>query len=225
MKHVAAALLVGLMVGGCGGTTWINKKYKDRVDPKAERVLLMPVVAHRFPPAMRAEVEKLVFGELANRFGHLTVSVFPVKDKLEPSGFGNLSWHIAQGVYRRGRYAKDPDIRGEYYDWLDDLPGHATKFLKWIKGALAEAGAAPGGNASYRYIMAIYVELTKRAVDKKLGKVIHFRVVGGVYDAQESRIVAATWLEYRTKPTMAAVRRKLTGVGKRLRVALRPVLQ
>lgn len=221
---LVGALLVALPAAGCAGPAWINSQYRGRVDPGNERVLLMPVVAHRFPKAMRPAIEKQVQEEVDRSFGQVTVSVLPLKGKLLPAGYGNLSWNIALGVFRRGKRLKSPELRGPYYEWLDDLPDRATRFLAWVKGALVDAGVAGASGAPYRYLLAVYVDRVAWEKKPEKERRIRFRVVGGIYDAQESRIVAAAGFRYTCLPKLERIREKLRGIGARFRSALRPVL-
>ncbi len=214
---IVGALGLSFLIAGCAGRTWINKQYSQPVGAGGERVLLMPVVAHRFHKTTLAPVQALLQAEVSRAFSGAAVDLASFRAKLWPAGFGNLSWKIALGLYQRGKQNHSPDIRGEYYEWLDDLPGETLRFLAWIKGA------RPGTNGA-RYLLSFYVDRIARKDRPKKGVVITFRVMGGLFDAQRGRIVAATSFDYTCPPKLDRIKAALDGVGARLRDALRPVL-
>lgn len=220
------SLLLVLAVTGCGGTTFVNKKYRARLSTSTDRLVIMPVEAHRFGATLRPDIETFMNSELKSAFGARGVEVMPVKAQLAPAGFANLGWRLALGMHYRAKEKKDPKLAGEYYDWLADLPTDSTKFLRWLKTALAGAGETAGGSGrALRYILTGYVERLENKKTKQGKPLVTFRVMVGIFDVERGRIVVSTWRYLTCKPTLIAIRGQLTGLGDHVRKQFGPVFQ
>ena len=220
MRRVSLGLVCVLVLAGCGGTIYLNKRYKHAVSTSTDKVLVMPVEAHRFPKALRSAIEQQVFAELVKAVGDRGISVGPVEGQLFSAGFGNLNWQLARGMYYLSAIKKSPEFKGTYYLWLDDLPEKALAFIGWVKGALTKAGAAVASARELRYILAAHVD---RLSVSKDGKTLTFQVAGGIYDTQRSAVVVCHWFQAKSLATPEALRTALTGAGDRLLKAFAPV--
>jgi len=226
MTRTTLSLLCVLAVTGCGGTTFVNKKYRGRLSGGADRLVIMPVEAHRFGPGLRPGIEALMNREIEASFGREGVQVMHVKAQLAPAGFANLGWRLALGMHYRAKEKRDPKLDGDYYDWLDDLPQESLKFLGWLKTALPQAGSGGGGSGRrLRYILTGYVERLGNKKTKQGDRRLTMRVVVGIFDVQRARIVASTWKYLGCKPTLAAIEPLLTGIGAHVRKQFGPVYQ
>ncbi len=224
MTRSSLSLLLVFTVTGCGGTTFVNKKYRGSLSSASDRLVIMPVEAHRFGPGLRSDIETFMNRELTSAFGSRAVRVMPVKAQLAPAGFANLGWRLALGMHHRAKDKKDPKLTGDYYDWLDDLPTESAKFMVWLKKALAGAAGTEGGSGGgSRYILTAYVERLERKKTKKGEPLLTFRVMVGIFDVQRGRIVASTWKYLSCKPTLTAIRGQLTGMGAHARRQFGPV--
>ncbi len=221
MTRLSLSILLVLTVAGCGGTTFVNKKYRAGLTSSSDQLVIMPVEAHRFGPALRPGIEAVINRELKSAFGARGVEVMPVRAQLAPAGFGNLGWRLALGMHYRAKEKKDPKLAGDYYDWLDDLPLESGKFVKWLKAALAGAGSGK----ELRYILAGYVERLEKKKSKKGEPIITFRVLVGIFDVQRARVVVSTWKYLSCKPTLTAIRGLLSGIGAHARGQFGPVFQ
>jgi len=214
------SLLCVLAVTGCGGTTFVNKKYRGRLSGGGHHLVIMPVEAHSFGPGLRSDIEALMNRELVSSFGSRGVRVMPVKSQLAAAGFANLGWRLALGMHYRTMVRGSPKLDGEYYDWLDELPRESLKFVGWLKTALAAGG--PG--QELRYVLAAYVERLAYKKSKQGEPLLTFRVVAGIYDVRRGRVVISTWKYLSCKPTLTAIRPLLTGMGAHIRNKFGPVL-
>ncbi len=221
MTRYLFSLLGVLLVVGCGGTTFVNKKYRGRLS-SSNRLVIMPVEAHRFPKAMRPAIENLMNRELNNSFGSGALRVMHVKAKLAPAGYANLGWRLALGMHYRTKYKGDNKLDGDYYDWLDELPKHSRMFVDWLKKAMA---GVSGSGGEMRYILTAYVERLENKKTKKGEPRISFRVMVGIFDVQRSRIVATTWKYLSARPHLDAITPLLKGMGAHARQQFGPVLQ
>lgn len=224
MTRTTLSIVCVLAMTGCGGTTFVNKKYRGRLSGGSSRLVIMPVEAHRFGPGLTPGIETLMNRELKSSFGSRGVQVMSVKPKLAPAGFANLGWRLALGMHHRAKAKGSPKLDGEYYEWLDDLPAESLKFVGWLKKALASAGAATGGGRELRYILTSYVERLAYKKTKQGERRVTFRVMAGIYDVQGGRIVVSTWKYLSAKPTLEAIRPLLTGMGAHIRRQFGPVL-
>lgn len=213
-------VLCVLATMGCGGTTFVNKKYRGRLSRNTDHLAIMPVEAHRFPKGLRSGIESIMNHELESSFGSRGVQVMHVRSRLAPAGFANLGWRLALGMCYRAREHGDPKLDGDYYEWLDELPGEAFKFMGWLKTALAGVAGARG---ELRYILTAYVERLKNQKTKRGEPRITFRVMAGIFDARQGRIVVSTWKYLRAKPSLNAIGPLLKGIGTQLRKRFRPV--
>jgi hypothetical protein len=225
MTRSTLSVVCVLAVTGCGGTTFVNQQYRGRLSAGSVRPVLLPVEAHRFPKGMRAGIEEILNGEVRTAFGAGALRVLPLKDQLAPAGFGNLSWRLALGMHHRAKDKKDPKLDGEYYEWLDELPEEAVKFVRWLRPALARADLPVSDRPELRYLVAGYAERLANLKTKTGGTRITFRVMVGLFDVRRARIVASTWKYLRCKPTLEAIRPLLTGLGEHVRKQFQPVYQ
>jgi hypothetical protein len=228
MTRSILSLMLVLAVSGCGGTTFVNKKYLEaqRLSSSSDRLVIMPVEAHRFGPGLRPGIETFMNRELKSSFGARGVEVMPLKAQLAPAGFANLGWRLALGMHYRAKEKKDPKLTGDYYDWLDELAPESVKFVRWLKTALAGGGGGAGGSGrASRYILTGYVERLEKKKTKEGKPLLTFRVMVGIFDVQRARIVVSTWKYLSCKPTLTAIRGLLTGMGAHARKQFGPVFQ
>ncbi|MFH2010400.1 MAG: hypothetical protein ABI333_27625 [bacterium] len=223
MIWMTLSLAMTLVVAGCGGTTFVNKKYRSKL-AGSPRVLIMPAVAHRFPTALRRSVQKLLNTEINGAFSQGGVRVDSIQEQLFPGGYGNLGWRLAVGMYYRAKVKDSPKLEGDYYDWLDDMGEHTQKFAKWVGPALAKAGVTRKAH-SYRYVLASYVDRLKTSKTKQGKTLVTLRVMVGIFDVQKKRTVACLWKNAKIEPTFEKIRPILKGLGDHIRTQFQPVLQ
>ncbi len=209
MNRSAVFVMCLLTLAGCGGTTYVNKRYRKRL-LASERLVIMPVEAHRLPSGMRSAIEAHMNRELWDAFGSRAVSVSKVKARLPGAGFGNLGWRLALGMWYRAKESGSPQLVGDYYDWLDEIPVEARKLLGWLRTAMPNAFVAAGGP---RYILAGYVDRLETTRTRKGEPRLVLRVMVGIFDVQQGRTAAVTWQRLVCAPTLEGVIGRLRGLG------------
>ena len=214
---IAAAVAIGT---ACGGNLWVNKDYRDRARAGRDEVMLLPVEVHSLPDDLRAAVQTQLNEEVSQAFGGHSVTLFPMRDRLWPAGFGNLSWQLAQGMYLRGHHHGSAELAGQDHEWLDGLGELAKRFLGWAGTAFGDPAPAKGAAPRRRYLLAFYLDRYDRTQTAKEGVHLHLRVTGGLFDAYRKRTVAVTWRDLKVRPTPEALRRALSGLGAQLKESL-----
>ncbi len=220
---MAAALMVTVAASGCATSTFYNTAYEKKLELGKDKFLIMPVDFHGFPSKMKTLLEATIFAQFIATFGKYGVSLQPIKAGFEAAGFANLSWQLAHGVYHvasahgHGNLAKD-----RCKPWIGPMVSSIAKFVNWVVGALKAAGAPVPEGYRFQYVLTAHVD--KVAV-KFGGKMMKYRVIGGIVDADAQKIVAATWFTKTSANKKAAYVAALGTLGKQLLDAFKPVFK
>lgn len=218
---VASMLVVGVAASGCATHTFYNTAYKNKLELGKDKFLIMPVDFHGFPSSMKTALEVTIFASFIATFGKYGVSLQPIKKGFEAAGFANLSWQLAHGVYHVAAFHKNPYLaKDRCKPWIGPMVASIAKFVNWVVGALKAAGVPIPDGYRFKYVLTAHVD--KVAV-KFGGKMMKYRVIGGIIDADRQVIVAATWFTKTSANNKAAYVAALGTLGKQLLKAFKPV--
>lgn len=218
---MAALLVAAVAAAGCGTTTYYNTAYANKLKLGDDKFLIMPVEFNGFPDDMRVALEVIIFAQFLATFGKYGVSLQPVKPAFEAAGFGNLSRHLAQGIYHVASVHRNPYLAKDRCEpYIGPMVASLAKFVNWVVGALRAAGAPIPEDYKFEYVLVAYVDRLGKGF---LGKGMQYRVVGGLVNAQTQEIVAATWFVKTSMDNKAAYVASLGTLGRQLLKAFKPV--
>ncbi|MFH2010399.1 MAG: hypothetical protein ABI333_27620 [bacterium] len=219
---IAAALMVAVTSAGCGSTTtFYSVAYKEKLELGKDKFLIMPVDFHGFPANMKTMLELTIFAGFIATFGKYGISLQPIKAGFEAAGFGNLSWHLAHGIFHVASFHKNGDLKKDRCQpFIGPMLAIIGKFANWVVGALKAAGVPIPEGYKFKYVLTAHVD---RQGDALFGKGTKYRVIGGIVDIEAQQIVAATWFTKSTMNNKAAYVAALGTLGKSLLKAFKPV--
>ncbi len=218
---MALALVFTMASSGCATHTFYNTAYKNKLELGKDKFLIMPVDFHGFPSSMKTLLEVTIFAQFIATFGKYGVSLQPIKKGFEAAGFGNLSWQLAHGIFHVASFHKNPYLaKDRCRPWIGPMVASIAKFVNWVVGALKAAGAPIPEGYKFQYVLTAHVD--KVAVQFG-GKMMKYRVIGGIVDADKQVIVAATWFKKTSANNKAAYVAALGTLGKQLLKAFKPV--
>ncbi len=218
---VAVAAMVAVTSSGCATSTFYNTAYKNKLELGKDKFLIMPVDFHGFPSKMKLLLEVVIFAQFIATFGKYGVALQPIKKGFEAAGFGNLSWQLAHGVFHVASVHRNPYLsKDRCYPWIGPLLAAIGKFANWVVGALKAAGVPIPDGYKFRYILTAHIDKVGLRFG---GKMMKYRVIGGIVDITNQQIVAATWFTKTSANKKVAYVAALGTLGKQLLKAFKPV--
>lgn len=226
MKKARALMTVALVFGlcvsvGCATHTFYNTAYQNKLELGKDKFLIMPVEFYGFPANMKTLLEVTIFAQFIATFGKYGVSLQPIKKGFEAAGFGNILWQLPRGIFHVASVHRNPYLAKDHcYPWIGPMVASIAKFVNWVVGALKAAGVPIPEGYRFKYVLSAYVNKIGWQLG---GKMMKYRVVGGIVDADNQQIVAATWFVKTSMNNKAAYVAALGTLGKQLLKAFKPV--
>ncbi len=218
MKKALTTLLFACVSAGsfsCASTTIYKRPDAPKANLATDKFLIMPVDIHGLPGDKDAQGAALFGGFLA-AFKENGVPLQPIKPALEAAGLGNISWELAEGMYHLVSFH-------EVYDFNQDggFHGGDSKLPLIIEGtAKLVALAAEQLNLDFKpkYVVVAHIDSTSSSIPKTIG----YRVIGGLYNVEDSKIDQVIWYEKTTADDAAAILAEMGTLGGELHDKLFP---
>jgi hypothetical protein len=218
---VGFTAMLAATTAGCAPKLFRNDAYVNKLRRGKDKLLIMPVVFHRFPNKMKTDLETSIFVRFIARFGKYGYSVQPLVESFDAAGFANLPWQLTQGMYHVASVHKSSHMsKFRSPGWLGTMLASARKFANWAPYALRIGGVQIPPGYKFRYILTAMVSKIGAAPG---GGTVRYRVVGGIVDVKKQQIVCATWFERSSKNDLGSIAADLRDLGQRLQPALKLV--
>lgn len=218
---VGFTAMLAATAAGCAPTLFRNATYVNKLQLGKDKLLIMPMIFHRFPKKMKTNLETSTFVHFIALFGNYGYSVQPLLESFEAAGFANLPWQLNQGMYHVASvHGSSHMSKFRSPGWLGTMLASARKFANWAPYALRIGGMQISPGYKFRFILTTMVSKIGAATP---GGTVRYRVVGGIVDVKKQQIVCATWFERSSKNDLGSIAADLRDLGKQLQPALKLV--
>lgn len=209
LMWIGAGVFASSLVACGGGSTLRLRPGAPPPNVKEDKFLVMPVDIHGLPGDKTAQ-EAALFGGFVAAFGDHAVPLQPIKPVLETVGLNNLSYEMAEGMFHL------VDTHNSY-DFAEDggFHGGESKLKLIVEGSakLVETAATELKlDFKPKYVVVAHIDSTSSSLPKTVG----YRVIGGLYNVEASKIDQVIWYETTTAEDEAAILAEMATIGGKL---------
>jgi hypothetical protein len=215
MKTLIASAFLFAGAFGCASTTLYKRPDAPKVDLAADKFLIMPVDIHGLPGDNMAQGAAL-FGGFVGAFKENGVPLQPVKPAFEAVGLGNVSWELAEGMHHLVSFHESYDFSqdGGFHGGDSKLPLLMEGTAKLVEIAAEQLKL----DFKPKYVVVCHIDSASSSIPKTIG----YRVIGGLYNVEASRIDQVIWYEKTTADDPAAILAEMGTLGSELHGKLFP---
>ena len=209
------ALLLLASSYGCASTSLYKRPDAPAVNADQDKFLIMPVDIHGMPGDKDAQGTALAGGFVA-AFKDTGVPLEPLKPAFEAVGLSNISSDLAEGMYHLVSSHNSYDFAAD-----GSFHGGDSKLVLVVEGLAKLVGMATEQlNLDFKpkYVVVAHIDSTGSSIPKT----IDYRVIGGLYNVEESKIDQVIWYEKSTADDESVVLGEMGTLGNELHNKLFP---